>query len=77
MSEYTYGQLYVLKSIFEFFSDHKSIDAVKQLRYAEHYSHEKLGRMKTLQMATTSKNTKKDLHIIAYLSMYKARLNNK
>ena len=32
---------------FNFFSDRKSIDAGKQLRYAEHYyeySHEKLGR---------------------------------
>jgi hypothetical protein len=37
---------------------------LKQLRYAEHYheySHKKLGR-KSVRMATTSKNTKKDLH---------------
>jgi hypothetical protein len=41
-------KLYLLESVFlNFLSDHKSIDAGKQLRYAEHYyeySHEKLGR---------------------------------
>jgi hypothetical protein len=44
-AEYTYEKLYLLKSVF---SDHKSIDAVKQLHYTEHYyeySHEKLGQM--------------------------------
>jgi len=48
MSEYTYGKLYVLKNVFlNSLSDQKSIDAAKQLRYAEHYykySHKKLGR---------------------------------
>ncbi len=48
-AEYTYEKLYLLKSVFSnFLNDHKSIDAVKQLRYAEHYyeySHEKLGQM--------------------------------
>ncbi len=46
MSEYTYGKLYVLKNVFlNSLSDQKSIDAAKQLRYAEHYykySHKKL-----------------------------------
>ena len=38
MSEYTYGKLYVLKNVFlNPLSDQKSIDAAKQLRYAEHY----------------------------------------
>jgi len=48
MSEYTYVKLYVLKNVFlNSLSDQKSIDAAKQLRYAEHYykySDKKLGR---------------------------------
>jgi hypothetical protein len=73
-----------IKNVFlNFFSDHKSIDAGKQLRYAEHYyeySHEKLGRKN--QNSSNGYNIKKhkkiptynDL-IIAYASRYKARLN--
>ena len=63
--------------------DRKSIDAGKQLRYAEHYyeySHEKLGRKN--ENSSNGYNIKKhkkrptynDL-IIAYASRYKARLN--
>jgi hypothetical protein len=49
MSEYIYKNLYLLKKnvFLNFLSDHKSIDAAKQLRYVEHYyeySHKKLGR---------------------------------
>jgi len=74
----------VSKNVFlNFLSDHKSIDAGKQLRYAEHYyeySHEKLGRKN--ENSSNGYNIKKhkkrptynDL-IIAYASRYKARLN--
>jgi hypothetical protein len=73
-----------LKNVFfNFFSDYKSIDAGKQLRYAEHYyeySHEKLGQKN--ENSSNGYNIKKhkkrptynDL-IIAYASRYKARLN--
>jgi hypothetical protein len=45
MSKYTYEKLYLLKNnvFLNFLSDRKSIDAAKQLRYAElfyKYSHE-------------------------------------
>ena len=67
----------------KFLSNHTSIDAAKQLRYAEHYyeySHEKLGRKN--ENSSNGYNIKKhkkrpinnDL-IIAYASRYKARLN--
>ena len=37
MSEYTYEKLHLLKNVFlNFLIEHKSIDAAKQLRYAEH-----------------------------------------
>ncbi len=39
MSEYTYGKLF-LNSL----SDQKSVDAAKQLRYAEHYYIKLLGQ---------------------------------
>jgi hypothetical protein len=76
MSEYTYGKLYVLKNIFlNSLSDQKSINAAKQLRYAEHYSHKKLGRRS--ENCSNGYNMKKhkkrptynDL-IIAYASRY-------
>jgi len=72
------------KNVFlNFLSDHKSIDAGKQLRYAEYYYkylHEKLGRKN--ENSSNGYNIKKhkkrptynDL-IIAYVSRYKARLN--
>jgi len=48
MSEYTYGKLFVLKTVFlNSYSDQKSIDAAKQFRNAEHYYKyldKKLGR---------------------------------
>ena len=84
MSEYTYGKLYLLKNVFlNSPIDQNSIDAAKQLRYAEHYyeySHEKLGRKS--ENCSNGYNMKKhkkrptynDL-IIAYASRYKARLN--
>jgi len=69
---------------FNFFSDRKSIDAGKQLRYAEHYyeySHEKLGRKNenssngyNIKKNKKKRPTNNDL-IIAYASRYKARLN--
>ncbi len=84
MSEDTYEKLYLLKSVcLNFLSDHKSIDAAKQLRYAEHYyeySHKKLGwksenRLNGYNMKKHKKwPTYNDL-IIAYASSYKARLN--
>jgi len=82
MSEYTYEKLYLLKSVYlNFLNGHKSIDAAKQLRYAEHYyeySHKKLGQMS--ENCSNGYNMKKhkkkptfnDL-IIAYASRYKAR----
>jgi hypothetical protein len=64
-------------------SDQKSIDAAKQLRYAEHYneySHKKLGRMS--ENCSNGYNMNKHIKkltyndlIIAYASRYKARLN--
>jgi hypothetical protein len=61
MSEYTYGKLF-LNSL----SDQKSIDAAKQLRYAEHYykySHKKLGRKsENCSNGYNMKKHKKDLH---------------
>jgi hypothetical protein len=74
-----------LKNVFlNFFSDHKSIDAGKQLRYAEHYfeySHEKSDRKNenSSNGYNIKKNKKKPTYndlIIAYASRYKARLNN-
>jgi hypothetical protein len=56
MAEYTYEKLYLLKKkvFLNFLSNHKSIDAAKQLRYAEHYyehSHE-IRSKETSRMAT-------------------------
>ncbi len=87
MSNYTYEKLYLLKKnvFLNFLSDHKSIDAAKQLRYAGHYytnirtkNYVKRVRepFKWLQHKKNQKKTYtyNDL-IIAYASRYKARLN--
>jgi len=57
-----------LKNVFPLRFDQKSIDAAKQLRYAEHYyeySHKKLGRMSencSNEGYNMNKHTKKNLH---------------
>jgi hypothetical protein len=65
MSKYTYEKLYIIYILTKK-RDHKSIDAAKQLRYAEHfyeYSHKKSGRKseKCLNGYNIKKH-KKDLH---------------
>jgi hypothetical protein len=60
-----------------FHSYNKSIDAAKQLSYAEHYyeySHKRLGRNGYNKKKHKKRPTYNDL-IIAYASRYKARLN--
>ena len=62
-----YGKLCSLKNVFlNSLSDQKSIDAAKQLCYAEHYneySHKKLGRMsENCSNGYNMKKHKKDLH---------------
>jgi hypothetical protein len=64
MFEYTYEKLYLLKNLFlNSLSDPKSIDAAKQLRYAENYyeySHKNLGqKSENCSNDYISKNTKK------------------
>jgi len=66
-AEYTYEKLYLLKSVFfNFLNDHKSINPVKQLRYAEHYyeySHEKIGQIsENCSNGYNMKKHKIDLH---------------
>ncbi len=67
MSKYTYEKLYLLKTYFWIFSDRKSIDAAKQLRYAEHYykySHKKLGwNSENCSNGYNIKKTKKKTYI--------------
>ncbi len=82
MSKHNYEKLYLLKYVFlNFLSDHRSIDAAKQLRYADHYyyeySHKKLGRTneKCLNGYNIKKHKKRPTYddlIIAYASRYKA-----
>ena len=67
MSKYIFNKLYFLKNVYlNFFIDHKSNDAAKELRYLEliHITiHTKnlVKRMRTIQMGKKSKNSKKDL----------------
>jgi len=84
MSEYNYKKLYLLKNVFlNSPSDQNSIDAAKQLRYAEHYyeySNKKLGRKSEncLNGYNIKKHKKRPIYnnlIIAYASRYKDRLN--
>jgi hypothetical protein len=84
MSEYNYEKLYLLKNVFlNSPIDQNSIDAAKQLRYAEHYykySHKKLGRKSEncLNGYNIKKHKKRPIYndlITAYASRYKVRLN--
>ena len=76
--------IFTKKNVFlNFLSDHKSIDAEKQLRYAEHYSEyslKKLGRKSEnrLNGYNIKKHKKRPTYndlFIAYASRCKARLN--